>query len=57
VRLEVRDDGRGFDTTSTAARHTEGFGLVSMRERAQAVGGSFEVRSRPGSGTVVEVVL
>ena len=35
----------------------EGFGLISMRERAHAVGGTFDVDSRPGSGTMVEVVL
>ena len=38
-------------------RNGEGFGLISMRERAHAVGGSFDVDSRPGSGTMVEVVL
>jgi signal transduction histidine kinase len=54
VRLRVSDDGSGFDT---AAPSGEGFGLTSMRERAQAVVGSFDVQSQPGSGTTVEVVV
>ena len=54
VRFRVVDDGVGFDPTIPLTGH---FGLVSMRERAQAVGGSFRVRSAPGTGTEVEVVL
>jgi signal transduction histidine kinase len=57
VRLEISDDGRGFDLASVTERRATGFGLVSMRERAHAVGGSFEIRSQPGSGTQVQVVL
>ncbi len=51
--LEARDDGRGFDpeTVNTPGRRT--FGLQFMRERAELVGGSFEIRSRPANGTVV----
>jgi signal transduction histidine kinase len=56
VRLRVSDDGRGFET-GPSARPTTGFGLVSMRERAHAVGGSFDVHSRPGAGTTVEVLV
>ncbi|HET7488447.1 MAG TPA: sensor histidine kinase [Acidimicrobiales bacterium] len=53
LRLVVADDGTGFDT---AARGS-GFGLRSMRERAEALGGRFAVRSEPGSGTEVEVSI
>ncbi len=51
--LEARDDGRGFDpeTVNTPGRRT--FGLQFMRERAELVGGSFEIRSQPANGTVV----
>jgi signal transduction histidine kinase len=56
VRLRVSDDGSGFDPVG-AAGEAEGFGLVSMRERAAAVGGTFAVHSRPGAGTTVEVVV
>jgi signal transduction histidine kinase len=47
--LSVRDDGVGFDP-GVAAR---GLGLVSMRERADSVGGRVRVESQPGSGTTV----
>lgn len=49
--LTVRDDGRGFDA-STAAR-SGGFGLTSMRERAEAMGARLTVESAPGRGTEV----
>ncbi|MDQ3867501.1 MAG: sensor histidine kinase, partial [Actinomycetota bacterium] len=54
IRLEVIDDGRGFDPVrvSTGGR---GFGLVSMSERARALGGAFRVTSQPGAGTRIEV--
>jgi signal transduction histidine kinase len=53
ARLRVIDRGRGFD----AAPSAEGFGLLSMRERAVMLGGRFQVHSRPGRGTQVEVLL
>ena len=49
VTLVVEDDGQGFDP----ARQTPGFGLPSMRERAEAVGGTFSVSSLVGEGTTV----
>jgi signal transduction histidine kinase len=52
VVLEVRDDGRGFDTH---AGHPGHFGLESMRSRAAEVGGRVTIASSPGSGTVVRV--
>jgi two-component system sensor histidine kinase DegS len=51
--LEVSDDGRGFDPSTVAARGRRNFGLQFMRERAELTGARFEVRSRPGAGTVV----
>jgi len=51
--LEVSDDGRGFDVSAVAARGRRNFGLQFMRERAELIGAHFEVRSRPGGGTVV----
>ncbi|HKN40060.1 MAG TPA: GAF domain-containing sensor histidine kinase [Acidimicrobiia bacterium] len=52
TRLSVADDGGGFDpdARSIAARR---LGLVSMRERIESVGGSFEIVSAPGRGTTV----
>jgi two-component system sensor histidine kinase DegS len=55
--LEVRDDGRGFDTGAVAARGRRNFGLQFMRERAELVGAQFVVRSRPEAGTVVRLAI
>lgn len=52
VSLEIADDGRGFAPDEVGAG---GFGLTSMRERAEAVGARFSVISRPGSGTRIQV--
>jgi len=54
--LRVVDDGRGFEPAAPAPRPS-GFGLVSMRERAEQLGGRLTVASRPGEGTRVELVL
>lgn len=54
--LAVDDDGSGFDT-SLDQRSTGRFGLVSMRERAEALGGTFSVRSEKDGGTRVEIRL
>ncbi|HEY4752819.1 MAG TPA: sensor histidine kinase [Candidatus Limnocylindrales bacterium] len=55
--LEIRDDGRGFDTGAVAARGRRNFGLQFMRERAELVGARFEVQSRPEAGTVVRLAI
>ena len=51
--LRVRDDGIGFD--AAAPRANDHFGLASMQERADSVGGNFRLESPAGQGTVVEV--
>jgi signal transduction histidine kinase len=53
ARLEVHDDGGGF----SSERPTSGYGLNSMAERAELIGGSLTIRSRPGDGTSVLVVV
>ncbi len=50
LRLEVRDDGCGFDPRS---RSSPALGLAGMEERAIALGGRFTIDSGPGRGTVV----
>jgi signal transduction histidine kinase len=50
--LRIEDDGRGFHTAACGQR---GCGLRFMRERAEAVGGSYRVESTPGRGTNVQV--
>jgi nitrate/nitrite-specific signal transduction histidine kinase len=59
VELSVSDDGVGFKArTSGGGEKKRGtFGLISMRERARGLGGTFEVRSRRGKGTLVKVVI
>jgi signal transduction histidine kinase len=57
LQLRISDNGAGFDLAATSARGAPGFGLVSMRERAEAIGGAFAISSAPGEGTVVEVTL
>jgi signal transduction histidine kinase len=49
LRLEVRDDGAGFDPATVAA----GVGFTSMRDRLAAVGGDLAITSSPGRGTRV----
>jgi signal transduction histidine kinase len=55
VRLEIVDDGAGFDVD--APRRPDAVGLVSMRERAAALGADLRIVSRPGAGTRVELVI
>ena len=57
LRLNVMDNGKGFDTTGTPGTNgkRQGLGLVGMRERARAVGASLKVVSQPGKGTNVSV--
>jgi signal transduction histidine kinase len=52
--VSVRDDGVGFDGGGASAA---GQGLKNMRLRAKSIDGGFELRSRPGRGTALEVVL
>ena len=54
VQVSVRDDGVGFDTT---AHSSAAFGLLGMRFRVEAEGGSFGVVSAPGQGTLIQVTL
>ncbi len=51
--IEIADDGRGFDPVRTLRGRDEGFGLRTMRERMEIVGGSFSVDSALGRGTRV----
>ncbi len=55
LAISVRDDGRGFDLDAARQRTANGasLGLVGMEERMALAGGSFELRSAPGQGTVL----
>ncbi len=54
--LRIVDDGAGFDVQA-AIDAGRGIGLISMRERAEMLGGSLSIASNPGAGAIVEVGL
>jgi len=55
--LRVRDNGRGFDPSGDGPSSRSGNGLLSMRERARAMGGEIEIISQPNQGTAVKLNL
>jgi signal transduction histidine kinase len=55
VRLEIADDGRGIDPEAEPARGHHG--LANMRARAEALGGTFDLQSRPGAKTRIIVSI
>jgi signal transduction histidine kinase len=59
VRINVRDNGIGFDVDSAKQRRSNrpSLGLAGMEERAALLGGSVCVQSRPAYGTEIEVVI
>ena len=59
VELIVRDEGAGFDPTRIGRQEEGGFGLFSIRERLELLGGQMKVVSAPGQGTqvILEVPL
>lgn len=59
VRLEIKDDGAGFQTPATLGEFAQRgcFGLMGMQERAWAVGGWLSLVSTPSCGTQVSVTL
>jgi signal transduction histidine kinase len=57
LHVRVIDDGCGFHDGSSSGLGVAGYGLIAMRERAEQVGGRFNVESVRGAGTLVQVVL
>ena len=53
VHVTVRDDGVGFDSRATTTTH----GLVGMRFRVEAEGGTMRIESSPGDGTRIDAIL
>jgi signal transduction histidine kinase len=51
--VEVSDDGRGFDVGTTI----RGNGLTNMEDRLEALGGTLQIASTPGSGTTLRAVI
>jgi len=56
ITLTVKDDGRGFELEEPPSMSGH-FGLTTMRERAELIGGSLEITSRPGEGTTIAMAL
>lgn len=59
VRLDVADDGRGFDPAAPPTESTSGtgIGLIAMRTRLADVGGTLVVESAPGAGTAISATI
>jgi signal transduction histidine kinase len=58
VRLEVEDDGRGFDPCALeSGSGGDHFGLLTIRERIRHLGGTVEIRSAPGKGASVTIII
>jgi len=56
MRLQVRDNGRGFDADSAQAQAV-GLGLIGIKERTALVGGQTKIVSSPNKGTTIEILL
>lgn len=53
LRIEVRDDGAGFDPEAIKS----GFGLRGIRERVEALGGQMSIRAEPGKGVLIAIAI
>ncbi|GAB4579323.1 MAG: hypothetical protein Fur0022_20610 [Anaerolineales bacterium] len=57
VSLAIEDDGIGFEPSSPTSKKRLSWGLMGMHERANLLGGQFEIQSQPGAGTRVDIVI
>jgi len=59
VVLTVQDDGKGIDPKELphSKKPGHGLGLISMRERAELLGGTWEIHSAPNEGTTIQVTI
>ncbi len=55
IDVTIADNGRGVDPAAHSAQPTRSLGMVSMRERAESMGGKLRIESAPGKGTRVIV--
>ena len=55
LRLMVTDNGIGFNTPDIETKKT--LGLLGMKERTLMMGGTYEINSRPGEGTTVNITV
>ena len=57
LQLVIKDDGQGFDPEAAPDPSRKSFGLASMRERVESLGGALTLESQPGLGTRVTVAI
>lgn len=58
LRCSVKDNGAGFDVSKAMAKTGQrGLGLVGIRERIEALGGTFQLNSQPGQGTEILILV
>lgn len=57
IRFSVQDNGCGFDPASRPGQNDGHFGLDGIRERMNRLGGTLDIRSRPGEGTYVRLTV
>ena len=57
ITLVVRDDGKGFERTRIPRQIRPTWGLMGMEERTGLCGGEFSLKSAPGWGTEIQVVI
>jgi len=60
IKVTVQDNGKGFNPVALHGRKhgkSGGFGLISMQERTRNLGGTFEIQSEEGQGTLVTVSI
>jgi signal transduction histidine kinase len=57
LQMTIRDDGKGFDPHAPPDPSRKSFGLLSMRERVESLGGELAIDSQPGKGTRVIVAI
>jgi len=57
IRLEIHDNGCGFEPAADHLAASGHFGILGMRERMEQIGGSLEIASSPGKGAMVTARL
>ncbi len=59
VVAQVADSGKGFDVEAVQRRYSKGssFGMINMHDRAEHIGGTLDLKSAPGKGTVITVTI
>ena len=59
IAVRIADNGKGFDVEAVNAGYDDrgSFGMVNMRERAELLNGSLNLKSAPGKGTTITVII